>query len=308
MRERPVPLKEVATPTDAANSGKKAKSSTKSRKQASRSRQKSSDENGRPSEIPETVRFTHPDRVLYPEDGITKAQLAGYYAHVADWMLPHIVDRPLTLVRCPQGYTQHCFFQKHAGKGMPDVLRRVAIAEKNKKIEYALVDDVEGLLSLVQMNTLEIHVWGARADNVEKPDRLVFDLDPAPGLPWQRVIESARQLRAFFAELDLAAFVKTTGGKGLHLVLPIERRTEWDDAKRISRAIAAAVCRADPDRYTTNMSKSARGGKIFIDYLRNAGERRRSPPIPPGLGPAARWPRPWRGTNCRRSTLRKSTH
>ncbi len=272
-RERAIPLN-TATPQPAANkSGRKPPpSARRSRTKSSSPRQKKplSGEYDPPIAVPDAVRLTHPDKVLYPEDGITKAQLAGYYAHVADWILPHIVDRPLTLVRCPQGHHQHCFFQKHAGKGMPDVLGHVSIVEKNTTIDYALVKDLAGLLSLVQMNTLEIHVWGARADNVEKPDRLVFDLDPAPDLPWKRVIESARQLRTFFEELDLASFVKTTGGKGLHLVLPIERRTGWDEAREICHAIATAVCRADPDRYTTNMSKSARGGKIFIDYLRNS--------------------------------------
>lgn len=224
---------------------------------------------GHASEIPDRVRLTHPDKVLYPEQEITKSQLAGYYAHIADWILPHVVGRPLVLVRCPRGYTGHCFYQKHTGKGMPDALRRVAIKEKTKKIEFAVVDDVEGLLSLVQMNTLEIHAWGARADNPEKPDRLVFDLDPGEGVSWQRVTESASQLREFLAELGLVAFLKTTGGKGLHLVVPIERRTSWDDTRAICQAIAAAAAKADPARYTISMAKTARVGKIYIDYLRN---------------------------------------
>jgi bifunctional non-homologous end joining protein LigD len=120
------------------------------------------------------------------------------------------------------------------------------------------------------MNTLEMHVWGARADNVERPDRLVFDLDPDPSVPWKRVIESAGQLRSFFEDLGLATFVKTTGGKGLHLVLPIQRRIDWDEARGACRTIAAAVAKADPSRYTIHLSKAARGGKIFIDYLRNS--------------------------------------
>jgi bifunctional non-homologous end joining protein LigD len=222
------------------------------------------------SAIPERVRLTHPDKLLYPDEEITKRQLAGYYAHVADWILPHVAGRPLVLVRCPNGYTGQCFYQKQTGKGMPDALARVAIKDKTKKIEYAVVDGVEALLSLVQMNTLEIHAWGARADNPERPDRLVFDLDPGEGVPWNRVAESAVQLRSFLSELGLAAFLKTTGGKGLHLVLPIERRTSWDDAHEICQAIAAAAAQSDPGRYTITLSKSARAGKIFIDYLRNA--------------------------------------
>jgi bifunctional non-homologous end joining protein LigD len=226
--------------------------------------------NGSPAmEIPASVRLTHPDKVLYPGDEITKAQVAGYYAHIAEWILPHVVDRPLTLVRCPDGYTGECFFQKHTRKGMPEVLKRVKIADKKKVIEYPVVENLEALLSLVQMNTLEIHLWGARIDNVERPDRLVFDLDPDPSVPWKRLVESARQLRDFLEQLDLVTFLKTTGGKGLHLVLPIERRTTWDEAKGIAHAIATAAERADPGRYTTQMAKAARPGKIFIDYLRN---------------------------------------
>ncbi len=220
-------------------------------------------------EIPASVRLTNPDKVLYPGDEITKAQVAGYYATVAEWILPHIVDRPLTLVRCPQGYTGNCFFQKHTRKGMPEVLKRVKIADRRKTIEYAVVENLEGLLSLVQMNTLEIHLWGARIDNPDRPDRLVFDLDPDPSVSWQRLVESARQLRTFLADLGLVTFLKTTGGKGLHLVLPIERRTNWDDARRLTQAIATSAARVDPSRYTVQSSKAARAGKIYIDYLRN---------------------------------------
>ncbi len=264
-RERPVPLKAV----EQVPMSKSAASTT-----AAKGKARSSANGQGPSaalqvEFPTSVRLTNPDKVLYPDEGITKAQIAGYYASVADWILPHVVDRPLTLVRCPQGYQGKCFYQKHADKGLPEVLGRVTIAEKRQKIQYPVVEDLEGLLSLVQMNTLEIHAWGARSDNVEKPDRLIFDLDPDPSVTWKRVVESARQMREFFASLGLVSFVKTTGGKGLHLVLPIERRTSWDDAKAISLAIAEAVAAADPDRYTTNMSKAARGGKIYLDYLRN---------------------------------------
>ncbi len=258
IRERPVPLKSLEQP---------AVSKPTTRNSVARN---SRHQESLSAEFPDSVRLTHPDKVLYPGDGITKAQLAGYYASAADWILPHVVDRPLTLVRCPQGYRGNCFFQKHVGKGMPESIGRVAIDDKRKTIEYAVVKDLEGLLSLVQMNTLEIHAWGARTDNIEKPDRLVFDLDPDVDVPWQRTVESALQLRDFLADLDLICGAKTTGGKGLHLVLPIERRTTWEDAKEISRAIAEAAAVADPNRYTTNMSKSARGGKIYIDYLRNS--------------------------------------
>lgn len=253
-RERPLPLKQVPN----------AKSN-------SRAADKHASSNGNVvmPQLPASVRMTHPDKVLWPDDGITKGQLAGYYASIADWVLPHLVDRPLTLVRCPSGIHGQCFYQKHVEKGMPEALGRIVIGEKRKKIEYAVVHDLEGLLSLVHMNTLEIHIWGSRTDNVERPDRLVFDLDPDEGLPWKRVVESARQIRDFFQDLGLETFLKTTGGKGLHVVAPIDRRTDWDDAKQFCADVAAAIALADPERYTTNMSKATRVGKIFIDYLRN---------------------------------------
>ncbi len=253
-RERPVPLKQV--PNALSKNKSKSKASLR-------------DGNHAMPDLPQSVRLTHPEKVLWPDDGITKGQLAGYYASIADWILPHLVDRPLTLVRCPGGIRGQCFYQKHADKGMPEALGRIVIAEKRKKIEYAVVQDLDGLLSLVHMNTLEIHVWGSRTDNVERPDRLVFDLDPDEGLPWKRVVESARQIREFFADLGLVTFLKTTGGKGLHVVVPIDRRTDWDDAKQFCADVAGAIALADPERYTTNMSKAARGGKIYLDYLRN---------------------------------------
>jgi bifunctional non-homologous end joining protein LigD len=254
VREQAVPTEKVAKAAP-DNPGPRAKSRSAASSVA---------------QIPSSVRLTHPDKVLYPGDEITKAQLAGYYSVVAEWILPHVLHRPMVLVRCPQGYTGHCFYQKQMVKGMPEVLGRIAIKEKRKTLEYAVVEDLEGLLSLVQMNTLEMHVWGSRIDNVERPDRLVFDLDPDPSVPWKRVVESARQLRELFADLGLATFLKTTGGKGLHLVLPVERRMDWDEVKSACEAIARSVAGADPSRYTTNMSKAARTGKIFLDYLRNA--------------------------------------
>jgi bifunctional non-homologous end joining protein LigD len=253
-RERPVPLKKV--PRSQSPQSSSANSS------------RSVEGDGMLS-LPKNVRMTHPDKLLWPEDGITKAELAGYYASIADWILPHLVDRPLTLVRCPGGIRGQCFYQKHAEKGMPEALGRIVIAEKRQKIEYAVVKNVEGLLSLVHMNTLEIHIWGSRVDNIERPDRLVFDLDPDEGLTWKRVIESARQIRELFKGLGFETFLKTTGGKGLHVVVPIDRRTDWDDAKQFCADVADAIAIADPDRYTTNMSKAARSGKIFLDYLRN---------------------------------------
>lgn len=215
------------------------------------------------------VRLTSPEKVLYPEQGITKIELAHYYSRVADWILPHIKDRPLVLVRCPEGREKECFYQKHPGVGTPTNLRQVSIREKRKTEPYVIVDDVDGLISLVQIGTLEIHAWGSRADKLDFPDRLIFDLDPGPEVLWSHVVSSARQVREFLQEIGLESFVKTTGGKGLHLMVPIDRRHDWDQAKAFCKRVAELIVSADPGRYTANMAKAARTGKIYIDYLRN---------------------------------------
>lgn len=230
--------------------------------------------NGQPSGatskmMPADMQLTHPEKLLYPDDQISKLDLAQYYYEVADWILPHIIDRPLALLRCPDGRHKECFFQKHPGPGTPKVLRQVRIQEKSKAGPYVVVDDVSGLVSLVQIGTLEIHAWGSQVRKLERPDRLIFDLDPDPAVPWRRVIEAARQVRQFLQEMGLESFVKTTGGKGLHLVVPIMRRHEWDEAKEFTRQVAQAIVVADPEHFTANLSKAARTGKIFIDYLRN---------------------------------------
>lgn len=215
------------------------------------------------------VRFTHPDKVLYPEQGFTKLQLAQYYMAVADWILPHIAGRPLVLVRCPDGQGKACFYQKHPGIGTPSTLRQILIREKTKSEPYLVVDNAADLIALAQMGALEIHVWGSRTDKLYQPDRLIFDLDPDSEVPWNFVVQSARQLREFLQELGLESFVKTTGGKGLHLVVPIDRRHDWDEAKAFCKQVAELAATADADHYTANMTKIARRGKIFIDYLRN---------------------------------------
>jgi bifunctional non-homologous end joining protein LigD len=216
------------------------------------------------------VRLTSPDKVLYPEQGITKLELAAYYQAVADWMLPHAVNRPLVLVRCPEGRQKNCFYQKHPPAGTPEALRQIPVRESTTMEKYVVVDNVAGLISLAQIGALEIHAWGSRADRLEEPDRLIFDLDPDPAVSWATVVQGARQVRKFLEELGLESFVKTTGGKGLHLVVPIQRRQGWDEVKSFCKRVADLIVTADPDHYTSNMAKAARGGKIFIDYLRNA--------------------------------------
>ena len=217
----------------------------------------------------EKVRFTHPQRVMYPDVGFTKLGVAAYYAAVADWILPHIVDRPLTLVRCPQGVAHKCFYQKHDMPGLPETVDRLPIEEQGGVENYLAIRDLVGLLTLVQFSILEIHLWGSRRDNIEKPDRLIFDLDPDPSVPWSRVVDAAGEMRRFLEELGLQTFLKTTGGKGLHVVLPIRRTLEWPEAKQFCKNVAEQLMRRSPQHYTTNASKAARRGKIYVDYLRN---------------------------------------
>jgi DNA ligase D len=215
------------------------------------------------------VRLTSPDKVLYPEQGITKRDLAEYAIAVADWMLPHVARRPITLVRCPTGRQKKCFYQRHAGSGVPSELSEVEISGFEESGAYLYITDVKGLVALVQMGVLEIHPWNARADRPERPDRVVFDLDPGEGLAFEDVVAGAHEVRARLADLGLVSFAKTTGGKGLHVVVPIERRHEWPDVKRFARSLAEAIAADAPTRYLTRISIAERRGRIFIDYLRN---------------------------------------
>lgn len=216
------------------------------------------------------VRVSSPDKVLYPEQGITKRDLALYYEQIAEHMLPHVAGRPLTLVRCPEGRGKPCFFQKHTSKGRPEAMKTIEIAERDGPDTYLYIDSAAGLTSLVQMGVLEIHVWGSRVDKVEQPDLLVLDLDPAPELAWPDVVRGAKEVRERLLELGLQSAVRTTGGKGLHVVVPIARgRADWDEAKAFTKAVAVAMAADSPSRYTATITKAKRTNKIFIDYLRN---------------------------------------
>lgn len=216
-----------------------------------------------------TVAITHPERVMYPADGITKGQVADYYRRVARWLLPGLVRRPLSLLRCPQGIGGECFFQKHHAGSLGPGVHAIALAQKTGLAEDLYVDGLQGVLSLVQMNTLEFHPWGATIDDTEHPDRLVFDLDPAPEVPWDAVKAAAREIRATLARDGLASWVRTTGGKGLHVVVPVDRSAGWDRAQAFCAGLATALAERRPERYVANMRKQARQGRIFIDWLRN---------------------------------------
>jgi bifunctional non-homologous end joining protein LigD len=195
--------------------------------------------------------------------------LADYYTKVWDRMRPHVANRVLALLRCPEGAASECFFQKHASAGI-DASRLTKVPEPGGKTSIA-IENLAGLISLVQAGVLEIHVRGSRIDQLEHAVRLVFDLDPGPGVPWSEVIAAAREVRARLRKLKLESFVKTTGGKGLHVVLPI-RAALWDDAKEFCRKFAEQMAADNPARYTATLKKSARDNRIFIDYLRNSRE------------------------------------
>jgi bifunctional non-homologous end joining protein LigD len=216
------------------------------------------------------VTVSHPDRVLFPDQGFTKLALARYYERVSTWLLPHLQDRPLTLVRCPRGHNKDCFYQKHANDTVPDTIGRGEIPEEHGVSWYMIADSLPAVIGLVQMGVLELHTWGAKRDGLDRPDRIIMDLDPDLTVPWKFVIEGAQLVRTLLNELDLECFVKTTGGKGLHVVLPLRRAHTWDEVKAFSKGLADHLVRLVPDRFVVSMSKQKRKGKIYLDYLRNA--------------------------------------
>lgn len=218
------------------------------------------------------IALTNPKRVLWEDQGLTKQELAEFYVDIADWLLPHLVNRPLTLIRCPAGAQKKCFVQRHSWAGMNPAIHRTMVKDTTGDLEVLSVADIQGVASLVQSGVLEMHVWGATLNDIEHPDRLVFDFDPGEGVEWRGVIEAARAIRERLKTLELDSFVKTTGGKGLHVVVPLKPRAAWTEALTFTRSIAEAMAKDEPDRYTTTSVKGEREGKIFIDYLRNNRE------------------------------------
>lgn len=217
----------------------------------------------------EGVRITHPDRVLYPQQGMTKLALAHFYQSIASAVLPGLIGRPLSLLRCPEGLATECFFQKHPHKVLAAQVPRIHIQGKNSAGDYVYVQELPHLIALVQAGVMELHPWGSRVEDLERPDQLVFDLDPDEGISWRRTVEVAHQLREQLAALKLAPFVRTTGGKGLHIVVPLTPRAGWDDAKAFARALCQRMADEQPTHLTTNLLKEKRRGRIFLDYLRN---------------------------------------
>jgi bifunctional non-homologous end joining protein LigD len=214
--------------------------------------------------------ITSPTRIVFPDIKATKQQVYDYYLAVAERLLTEISGRLLSVVRCPDGIEGQRFFQKHAGKGFGESVRRIDVKEADGGMaEYFYLEDVSGLLSLVQMNAIEFHPWGSRVDALEKPDRMVFDLDPDPSLDWKDVKKAAVEIRDRLALAGLPSYPRLTGGKGVHVVVPLRPDAGWDEVRRFCEVFAADLARAAPDRYVATMSKAKREGRIFIDWLRN---------------------------------------
>ncbi|MFN3388532.1 MAG: DNA ligase D [Allosphingosinicella sp.] len=216
------------------------------------------------------VRISNPERILFPDAGVTKQELVDYYRKVGPMMAVWAARRPLSLVRCPQGRAKKCFFQKHNTGSFGPHVRQIEIEEKKGEIEdYVYVEDVAGLIACVQMGTIEFHGWGSRTADVEKPDRLVFDIDPDEGLGFGEVKRTARDLHRYLADMGLQSFPLTTGGKGLHVVVPLVPQAEWPVVKDFAQRFCVALATAEPERFTANLAKAKRKGRIFLDYLRN---------------------------------------
>jgi bifunctional non-homologous end joining protein LigD len=215
------------------------------------------------------VPITHADRSVYPVPGVTKLQVAEYYERIAPRLLPYVADRPLSIVRCPEGTGSPCFFQKHLGQHAIPGVEVAMIEDSAGRNPYIVANTAKALVGLAQMHALELHVWSANLTSLERPDSLIFDLDPGPGLTWAMLVAAARRTRSVLDALGLGALVKTTGGKGVHVVVPLQRRHGWDEVKDFAHGVAVHMAQSYPDQFTATLSKARRRGKVFVDYLRN---------------------------------------
>ena len=216
------------------------------------------------------VKLSHPDKLLFPEAKLTKFALARYYEAIADWMLPHVKDRPLSLLRCPDGWNKECFYQKHAAPSVHASVTRVEVPEHDGTATYFAANSLQALVGLLQWGVVELHPWGSRMPHPERPDRLIFDFDPADDVPWPELVAAVQDLRILLETLGLTGFLKTTGGKGLHVVIPIKATLTWEQAKGFTRAVADLFAATFPQRFIATLSKAKRAGRIFVDYLRNS--------------------------------------
>jgi len=233
-------------------------------------------------EVVNAVALTHPERIYWPRERVSKRELVAYYDLVAPWILPHVLGRPISMVRCPGGIGElatgaregrtridPCFFHKHPGEDFPGPFERVTIVESAGPAEYLTITEAGSLTALAQMGVLEIHVWGSTWPDIERPDLLVFDLDPDAQITWRELANAARLCREVLGALGLKSFVKTTGGKGLHVVAPVAPSAGWEDVSEFCRRVAEIIVEAAPDRFTATMSKAKRTGKIYVDHVRN---------------------------------------
>jgi bifunctional non-homologous end joining protein LigD len=225
-----------------------------------------------------SVEITHPDKLLFPDDGLTKADIASYYETVSEWMLPHVRNRPLSLMIYPDGIEGQGFFQKNTPKHYPDWIRRIEVDKKGGTVVHPLACDTDTLIYLVGQNSITPHVWLSRADRIRQPDRIVFDLDPAPGADFNAVRRAARHTGDLLRELGLEPFAQVTGSKGIHVWTPLRRRATFEDVKPFARAAAEVLAQRYPDDLTTEFRKAERGGRILIDVMRNAYAQTTVPP------------------------------
>ncbi|WP_246225837.1 non-homologous end-joining DNA ligase [Chelativorans xinjiangense] len=242
------------------------------------------------------IRLSHPERILFKEQGVTKRDLAAYMERASGHMLPYLKGRLLSLVRCPQGKARQCFFQRHGSAGMPQQFHRLDVHQKKGgEREYLYIRDAAGLVAAAQIGVLELHVWGSRVDDIERPDRLVFDLDPDPTVNFEKVKEAAVHMRDILETHGLSSFPLLTGGKGIHVVCPLVRRYRWPTIKAFAKALAVRMAEDDPGRYVATMSKAKRKGRIFIDYFRNERGASAIAPFSPRArkGAPLAWPVDW---------------
>ena len=215
------------------------------------------------------VKISNPDKVIFADPGITKGDVIQYYAKVAERILPYVSHRILSIVRCPKGISQSCFYKKHPGPGGKGIVTIPVVGSDGLSDEYFYIDDVSGLIYEAQMGTLEFHIWGSRVEQLEKPDLMVFDLDPDEGMDMSRVRQGVRDVKKMLDELNLKSYLKTSGGKGYHVVVPFKPAVSWVEFYDFARRLAEVMEQRWPDRYTSNVRKTKRTGKIFIDWIRN---------------------------------------
>lgn len=213
------------------------------------------------------IKITHPDKIMFPDIKLTKIELVDYYTRISKWMLPHIKRRLLTLRRYPDGANKQGFYQRHYDKSFPAGVFPFKV--RGDKLPYLYIEDVTGLVALIQMGTIEIHPWESTIDAIDNPDRMILDLDPGEQVKWKTIVQGAKIVHSFLEKHTLKNFVKTTGGKGIHIVLPITKKISWDQLKLTAKDICDAVAEENTDIFTTDIKKKVRTHKIYLDYLRN---------------------------------------